>query len=146
MKLTVFATLFLVLSAGITIVHVESNTEISFQSLSKTELQVTRGASGSCGETVMWYDDDPGCFSTGCVSYWSGSGWVSKKRIAFTYAVCGGSTTNGTRCHKTHDKGQDCALEYHYAGPYCQSWFWDTETEYISTYNRTTVSDPGCDS
>lgn len=142
MKWPVFALVLLALLVAITRVQVDSNTEYPLHPMSEAEMLTTQGA-GDCQRTILWFADDSGCSSTGCETYWSGNGWVSKKRNRFSYGVCGGSSSN-TRCYKTNDRGQDCAVEWRYVGPYCQSWFWDTRTEYISTYNRTTV--PGCSS
>ena len=143
MKLTVFAFFILAFMIGLTMVQVDSNTGTPFETLSKAEMQTTEGA-GTCEEVVVNWDPDAGCEETFCEREWKWNRWNAYDVDASLFGVCGLSYTQKRHCYKTDDKGQECAVKWKYASPFCIDWFRYKEPDYISTFNRTSVPDPDC--
>ncbi len=138
MKVIVCTLVFLFLIGGLTLMHVDSNTELPFQSLSAVEMLTTQGA-GQCEKVDTFLNGGPKaaeCSTKDCWFEWNGKGWSSFKRMALGYDWCNKTFDANKDCitythHRDVDEEnpplligtQDCAFLQEYWGAYCIGWF-----------------------
>lgn len=118
MKLIVYMLVLLSLTGGIVLTYVDSNTELSLQSLSDTEMLETQGA-GPCEIIAFCFNVGVGnwCGSTPCRTSWKHL--TSKKQEAVAYLCCIPTAWFKIDCVVNGDELQKCAEVFDYFFPLC---------------------------
>ena len=130
MKLTVCATLLLLLMAGLTLIQATSNTDAAFQALSKAEMLATQGA----GQCAVMVDDPDRCPSTTCRSNDTGS----YRDYGGSHPVCGDYGSSDDRDCYYGQRNSECGYTQWYMTSWgCISWL-ASHKELIHTWQINT--------